>query len=109
MIKINQNEKDEIQAWISMIRSTDPEAWQLVKSLFWSSSFYKRNEKVLNTLLYICSESIEHSVYLTDAIDWMEDSRWELIQIFNELINQKHDSGYFVDGSLIKIEYETNW
>ena len=44
MIKINQNEKDEIQAWISMIQSPDKEAWLLVKNLIWSSSFYKRNE-----------------------------------------------------------------
>ena len=53
MIKINQNEKDEIQAWIGMIKSPDPEAWQLAKSLIWSSSFYKRNEGMLDTLLYI--------------------------------------------------------
>lgn len=108
MIKINQNEKDEIQAWISMIKSSDPEAWQLAKSLIWSSSFYKRNKGVLDDLLYICYEGMEHSIYFNDAVDFIEDSRWELTQIFNELINQKHDSGYLVDGSLIKIKYENN-
>ena len=108
MIKINQNEKDEIQAWISMIKSPDREAWQLAKSLIWSSSFYKRNEGMLNTLLYICCEGMEHSIYFNDAVDWIDDSRWELIEIFNELIDQKHTSGYLVDGSVIEIEYETN-
>jgi hypothetical protein len=108
MIKINQNEKDEIQAWISMIQSRDPEAWQLAKSLILSSSFYKRNEGMLSTLLYICCEGMEHSIYFNDAVDWIDDSRWELVQIFNELLNQKHDSGYLVDGSIIEIEYETN-
>lgn len=108
MIKINQNEKDEIQAWISMIKSPDQEAWQLVKSLILSSSFYKRNERILDTLLYICCEGMEHSIYFYEAINWIDDSRWELVQIFNELLNQKHDSGYLVDGSLIEIEYENN-
>ena len=51
---------------------------------------------------------MEHSIYFNDAVDWIEDSRWELTEIFNELINQKHDSGYLVDGSTIEIEYETN-
>ena len=108
MIKINQNEKDEIQAWISMIESPDRESWLLAKSLIQSSSFYKRNEGILNTLLYICCEGIDRSIYFYEAIDWIEDSRWELTEIFNELINQKHDSGYLVDGSTIEIEYETN-
>ena len=108
MIKINQNEKDEIQAWISMIKSPDQEAWFLAKSLIWSSSFYKRNKEMLDTLLYICCEGMEHSIYFNDAVDWIDDSRWELIEIFNILINHKCDSGYLVDGSIIKIEYETN-
>lgn len=108
MIKINQNEKDEIQAWISMIKSPDPEAWFLAKSLIWSSSFYKRNKEMLDTLLYICCEGMEHSTYFNDAIDFIEDSRWELIEIFNILINSDQESGYLVDGSEIEIEYETN-
>lgn len=108
MIKINQNEKDEIQAWISMIQSPDPEAWKLAKSLIWSSSFYKRNKGVLDDLLYICCEGIEHSIYFNEAVDWIVDSRWELIEIFNILINQNCDSGYLVDGSIIEVEYETD-
>lgn len=108
MIKINQNEKDEIQAWISMIQSPDPEAWMLAKSLILSSSFYKRNKGMLNTLLYICCEGMEHSMYFIDAIDFIGDSRWELIEIFNILINSNHESGYLVDGSKIEIEYENN-
>jgi hypothetical protein len=63
---------------------------------------------MLNTLLYICCEGMEHSIYFNYAVDWIEDSRWELIEIFNILINQKYDSGYLVDGSLIKIKYETD-
>ena len=108
MIKINQNEKDEIQAWISMIKSPDQEAWQLAKSLIWSSSFYKRNEGMLDTLLYICCEGMEHSIYFHDAVDFIEDSRWELIEIFNILINSNCELGYLVDGSKIEIEYENN-
>jgi hypothetical protein len=108
MIKINQNEKDEIQAWINMIKSPDREAWQLAQSLIQSSSFYKRNQIILDNLLYICPEGMEHSIYFYEAVYLIEDSRWELIEIFNELINQKHDSGYLVDGSVIEIEYETN-
>lgn len=108
MIKINQNEKDEIQAWVSMIRSSDPEAWTLAKSLILSSSFYKRNKGMLNTLLYICCEGMEHSIYFNDAVDFIEDFRWELTEIFNVLINSNHESGYLVDGSEIEIEYETN-
>ena len=55
MIKINQNEKDEIQAWIRMIKSSDPEAWQLAKSLIWSSSFYKRKLWQINSRKYLFS------------------------------------------------------
>lgn len=108
MIKINQNEKDEIQAWISMIKSPDQEAWMLAKSLILSSSFYKKNKEMLDTLLYICYEDMEHSIYFNDAIDFIADSRWELIEIFNVLINSDHESGYLVDGSEIEIEYENN-
>jgi hypothetical protein len=108
MIKINQNEKDEIQAWINMIKSPDQEAWFLAKSLIWSSSFYKRNKEMLDTLLYICCEGTEHSVYFNDAVDFIADSRWELIEIFNLLINPNHESGYLADGSEIEIEYENN-
>lgn len=108
MIKINQNEKDEIQAWISMIKSSDPEAWFLAKSLIWSSSFYKRNKEMLDTLLYICCEGMEYSIYFNDAVDFIVDSRWELIEIFNILINSTYESGYLVDGSEIEIEYETD-
>lgn len=108
MIKINQNEKDEIQAWISMLRSPDPEAWQLAKSLIWSSSFYKRNKGILDTLLYLCWECADRSVYFNDAVEWVADTRWELIQIFNELLDQKHEYGCLIEGSLINIEYETN-
>jgi hypothetical protein len=108
MIKINQNEKDEIQAWISMISSPDPEAWQLAKSLIWSSSFYKRNKGILHALLYLCFDNMDRSVYFNDAVEWIVDTRWELIQIFNELLDQKHEYGYLIDGSLMNIEYETN-
>jgi len=108
MIKINQNEKDEIQAWISMIKSPDQEAWQLAKSLILTSSFYKRNKGMLNTLLYICCEGMEHSIYFNEAVDFIEDCRWGLIEIFNILINSNHESGYLVDGSEIEIEYENN-
>ena len=108
MIKINQNEKDEIQAWLSMIKSPDRESWLLAKSLIWSSSFYKRNKGMLDTLLYIYCEGMEHSIYFNDAVDFIEDSRWELIEIFNILINSNHESGYLVDGSEIEIEYENN-
>ena len=62
MIKINQNEKDEIQAWINMLNSSDHEAWQLAKGLIESSSFYKRNQIQLNTLYYIC-DNPENSVF----------------------------------------------
>ena len=107
MIRINQNEKDEIQAWISMLISRDPEAWMLAKSLILSSSFYKRNQEPLSTLYFMC-DNPDRSIYFINAIDYIEDFRWELIEIFNELINQKHDSGYLVDGSSIEIEYENN-
>lgn len=108
MIKINQNEKDEIQAWISMISSPDPEAWELAKSLIWSSSFYKRNRGILHSLLYLCLDNIERSIYFNEAVEWIVDTRWELIQIFNELLNQKHEHGYLIDGASINIEYETD-
>ena len=107
MIKINQNEKDEIQAWINMIESPDQEAWQLAKSLILSSSFYKRNQGQLNTLYYVC-DNPENSMYFINAVDYINDSRWELIEMLNELINQRHYTGYLIDGSVIKIEYETN-
>jgi hypothetical protein len=51
---------------------------------------------------------MEHSIYFNDAVDFIEDSRWELIEIFNILMNSNHESGYLVDGSEIEIEYETN-
>lgn len=107
MIKINQNEKDEIQAWISMLSSRDPEAWQLAKSLILSSSFYKRNQSQLNDLYYVC-DNPENSMYFINAIDYIDDSRWELMEMLSELINQRHYNGYLVDGSVIEIEYETN-
>lgn len=107
MIKINQNEKDEIQAWISMIESPDQEAWQLAQSLIWSSSFYKRNKDQLDNLYYVCDHP-ENSMYFINAVDYINDSRWELIEMLNELINQRHYTGYLIDGSVIKIEYETD-
>lgn len=107
MIKINQNEKDEIQAWIGMIKSSDPEAWQLAKSLILSSSFYKRNQGQLNTLYYVC-DNPENSMYFINAVDYIDDSRWELMEMLSELINQRHYNGYLVDGSIIEIEYETD-
>ena len=107
MIKINQNEKDEIQAWISMIQSPDPEAWQLAKSLIWSSSFYKRNQSQLDTLYYVCDNQ-ENYMYFINAGDYIDNSRWELIEMLNELINQRHYAGYLIDGSVIEIEYENN-
>ena len=107
MIKINQNEKDEIQAWISMMNSSDPEAWQLAKSVIWSSSFYKRNQGQLNTLYYVC-DNPENSMYFINAVDYINDSRWELMEMLSELINQRHSNGYLVDGSIIAIEYDTN-
>lgn len=107
MIKINQNEKDEIQAWISMIKSPDQEAWQLAQSLIWSSSFYKRNKDQLDDLYYVC-DNPENSMYFINAVHYIDDSRWELIEMLNELINQRHYAGYLVDGSEIEIKYETN-
>lgn len=107
MIKINQNEKDEIQAWISMIESPDPEAWQLAKSLILSSSFYKRNQNQLDKLYYVC-DNPENSMYFINAVDYINDSRWELIEMLNELISQRHYTGYLIDGSVIEIEYENN-
>lgn len=107
MIKINQNEKDEIQAWINMINSPDREAWQLAKSLIQSSSFYKRNQGPLNTLYYVC-DNPENSMYFINAVDYIDESRGELTEMLSEIINQRHYNGYLVDGSVIKIEYETN-
>ena len=107
MIKINQNEKDEIQAWISMIKSSDPEAWQLAKSLIWSSSFYKRNKNQLDEMYYVC-DNPENSMYFINAVDYIDEARWELIEMLSELINQRHYNGYLVEGSIIEIKYETN-
>ena len=107
MIKITQNEKDEIQAWINLIKSPDREAWQLAKSLIWSSSFYKRNKDQLDDLYYVC-DNPENSMYFINAVHYIHDSRWELIEMLNELINQRHYAGYLIDGSVIEIEYENN-
>lgn len=107
MIKINQNEKDEIQAWISMIKSSDPEAWMLAKSLILSSSFYKRNQEPLSTLYFMCDDPYR-SIYFINAIDYIEDCRWELIEILSELINKKQYTGYLVNVEIIDIEYENN-
>ena len=107
MIKINQNEKDEIQAWISMIKSPDQEAWQLAKSLILSSSFYQRNQDQLNDLYYVC-DNPENSMYFINAVGYIDDSRWELMEMLSELINQRHYNGYLIDGSIIEIEYENN-
>lgn len=107
MIKINQNEKDEIQAWISMIKSPDQEAWQLVKNLILTSSFYKRNKDQLNDLYYIC-DNPEKSAYFINAVKYIDELRWELIEMLSELINQRHYAGYLIDGSEIEIKYETN-
>ena len=107
MIKINQNEKDEIQAWINMLNSSDHEAWQLAKGLIESSSFYKRNQIQLNTLYYIC-DNPENSMYFINAVDYIDDSRWELMEMLSEIINQRHYNGYLVNGSVIEIEYENN-
>lgn len=107
MIKINQNEKDEIQAWISMIKSPDPEAWQLAKGLIESSSFYKRNKNQLDNLLYIC-DNPENSMYFINAVNYIDESRWELMEMLSELINQRHYVGYLINGSVIEIEYENN-
>ena len=107
MIKINQNEKDEIQAWISMLNSNDPEAWMLAKSLILSSSFYKRNQGPLSTLYFIC-DNPDSSIYFINAVDYIEECRWELIEILSELINEKHYTGYLVNAEIIEIEYENN-
>ena len=72
------------------------------------SSFYKKNKGILDTLLYLCWENMDRSVYFNDAVELVAETRWELIQIFNELLDQKHEYGYLIDGSLINIEYETN-
>ena len=107
MIKINQNEKDEIQAWISMLKSPDPEAWFLAKSLILSSSFYKRNQDQLNDLYYVC-DNPENSAYLINAVKYIDELRWELMEMLSEIVNQRHYNGYLVDGSVIEIEYENN-
>lgn len=107
MIKINQNEKDEIQAWISMLNSRDRETWQLTKSLILSSSFYKRNQDQLNDLYYVC-DNPENSAYFINAVNYIDELRWELMEMLSELINQRHYDGYLIDGSVIKIEYENN-
>ena len=107
MIKINQNEKDEIQAWISMLFSRDLEAWMLAKSLILSSSFYKRNQGPLSTLYFICDDP-NRSIYFINAIDYIEDCRWELIEILSELIDKKQYTGYLVNAEIIDIEYENN-
>lgn len=107
MIKINQNEKDEIQAWINMLTSRDPEAWMLVKSLILSSSFYKRNHGPLSTLYFMCDDP-DRSIYFINTIDYIEDYRWELTEILSELINQKQYTGYLVNAEIVDIEYENN-
>ena len=107
MIKINQNEKDEIQAWINMINSPDREAWQLAKSLIQSSSFYKRNQDQLNDLYYVC-DNPENSAYFINAVKYIDELRRELMEMLSEIVNQRHYNGYLVDGSVIEIEYENN-
>ena len=90
-----------------MIKSPDQEAWQLAQSLIWSSSFYKRNKNQLNDLYYVCDDPA-NSMYFINAVHYIEDSRCELIEMLNELINQRHYTGYLIDGSVIEIEYEDN-
>ena len=107
MIKINQNEKDEIQAWISMLDSRDRETWLLAKSLILSSSFYKRNQDQLNDLYYVC-DNPENSAYFINAVKYIDELRRELMEMLSEIVNQRHYNGYLVDGSVIEIEYENN-
>ena len=107
MIKINQNEKDEIQAWISMLDSRDRETWLLAKSLILSSSFYKRNQDQLNDLYYVC-DNPENSAYFINAVKYIDELRRELMEMLSEIVNPRHYNGYLVDGSVIEIEYENN-
>lgn len=105
MVKINENEKGEIQAWISMFKSSDPEAWSLAESLIWTSSFYKRNKEDLDSAMYFY-DSEDNNIMFTDAIGYPEFYRVELIEMLQEFLNQKHSFGYLAIVNPIEIEYE---